>query len=97
MFLCSSSPQPVLRREDLEGSGVWVVDLGSPPQGKMGQGYRYFGIDEIAQRAQVLLAGYREELKGLEEGAEEAAALLWAELTGRFPGLVAQADIIHNR
>ncbi|MCX7827718.1 MAG: hypothetical protein N2315_00705 [Thermanaerothrix sp.] len=97
VFLCTSSPKPVLREEHMEGSGAWVVDLGSPPQGKMGRGYRYFGIGEIAQRAQALLADYREELKGLEKAAEDAAAMLWAELTDRFPDLAAQADIIHNR
>ncbi|WP_245522675.1 tetrapyrrole biosynthesis, glutamyl-tRNA reductase [Thermanaerovibrio velox] len=94
VFLCTSSPLPVLFEEDLAGSGTWVVDMGSPPQGVPGEGYRYMGIEDIARISRRRLRGYREELQGLEAAAEGAGTSLWEELTGRFPALRARDGVI---
>lgn len=88
VFLCSASKSPVLLPLDLADSGVWLVDLGSPPQGAPGNGYRYFGIGEIALRAQSMLGDYRKELLRLEMAAEEWGGLLWSDLVSHYPALL---------
>lgn len=88
LFLCTGADRFVVEPKDLRGSGIWVVDLGSPPQCGPGEGYRYVGIGEIAEASRGALRSYRQELAAMEEAASEAALEVWEEMLGRFPEIL---------
>jgi glutamyl-tRNA reductase len=81
VYLCTGAKEAVLEPADIL-PGTRVFDLGSPPQAlkNVGEIGRLVSVDDLAERAEVLLADYSRKLKKLSREAERVAQALWDEI-----------------
>jgi glutamyl-tRNA reductase len=82
VFLCTSSPTPVLSASEGDAMpDVWVMDLGSPCQSER----RNFGVrvtlDDMKEISDGLLEDYGKSLAALEDEADRASGALLAEIS----------------
>jgi glutamyl-tRNA reductase len=82
IFLCTSSPTPVLGARDSEAmSDIWILDLGSPYQSEPGSFGVRVTLDEMKGIADGLMEDYGKSLVMLEDEADKASSALLAEIS----------------
>jgi glutamyl-tRNA reductase len=82
VFLCTSSPVPILSGETQDAMpGVWTMDLGAPHQSApRSRGVRVT-LDDMKTISEVMTREYAKSLSVLEAEADRASAALLAEIS----------------
>jgi glutamyl-tRNA reductase len=82
VFLCTSSPVPILSGEAQDAmSDVWTMDLGAPHQSEpRNRGVRVT-LDEMKAISETATRDYAKSLSALEDEADRASAALSAEIS----------------
>jgi glutamyl-tRNA reductase len=82
VFLCTSSPVPILSARDAEEMpGVWIFDLGAPHQSEPVRSGVRVTLDEMKEISDGLMEGYGKSLAVLEEETDKASGALLAEIS----------------
>jgi glutamyl-tRNA reductase len=104
VFLCTSSPVPILSGEEGDAMpGVWIVDLGSPCQSAPRNRGTRVTLDDMKAIAEAMTEEYGKSLVVLEDEADRASAALLTEIsiltddTWKHLALSRASDIIKER
>ena len=82
VFLCTSSPVPILSREAQDVMrGAWTVDLGAPHQSEPRRSGTRVTLDEMKTISEAMTREYGKSLAALEGEADRASAALSAEIS----------------
>jgi glutamyl-tRNA reductase len=82
VFLCTSSPAPVMSASDAEAMrGAWVFDLGAPHQSEPSDAVTRITLDEMKDIADSLIGDYGKSIAELEAEADKASGALLAEIS----------------
>jgi glutamyl-tRNA reductase len=82
VFLCTSSPTPILSSGEADAMpGVWVMDLGSPCQSERRSSGVRITLDEMKEISDGILDDYGKSLVALENEADRASGALLAEIS----------------
>jgi glutamyl-tRNA reductase len=82
IFLCTSSPVPILSCETQDAmSGVWTMDLGAPHQSAPRNHGVRVTLDDMKAISDAMTQEYGKSLSALEREADRASAALWAEIS----------------
>jgi glutamyl-tRNA reductase len=82
VFLCTSSPVPILSGEAQDTMpGVWIMDLGAPHQSEPRNSGVRVTLDEMKTISETMTREYGKSLAALEDEADRASAALSAEIS----------------